>query len=52
MTSTPQTAQEQRPANLAALHQRLQEIAANTKSSVPTTRPVIVQGPVIVVMGK
>ena len=53
MSSTPQTAQEQRPANLAALHQRLQEIAASTKSSVPTTkRPVIVQGPVMVMRGK
>ena len=54
MSSTPQTAQEQRPANLAALQQRLQEIAASTKSSVPTTkeRPVIVQGPVLVVRGK
>ena len=52
MSSTPQTAQEQRPANLAALHQRLNEMAASTKSSVPTPRPVVAQGPVLVVRGK
>ena len=52
MSSTSQTAQEQRPANLAALHQRLQEMAASTKSSVPTPRPVVVQGPVLVMRGK
>jgi hypothetical protein len=51
MTSTSQTAQEQRPANLAALQQRLQEMAANTK---PTTkeRPVVMQRPVLVIRGK
>ncbi len=52
MISTSPTAQEQRPANLAALHQKLQEIAASTKSSVPTAKPVVVQGPVIVIRGK
>ena len=54
MSSTSPTAQEQRPADLAALHQKLQEIAANTKSSARTTkeRPVIVRGPVLVIRGK
>ena len=52
MTSTPQTAQEQRPANLAALQQKLQEIAANTKLPAPKERPVVLQGPVIVIRGK
>ena len=52
MSSTPQTAQEQRPANLTALQQTLKEMFARTKSSIPTTRPVIVQGPVIVIRGK
>ena len=51
MISTPQTAQEQRPANLAALHQKLQEIAANTKSPIPMAKPVI-QRPVLAVRGK
>ena len=32
MSSTPQTVQEQLPANLAALHQKLKEMAASTKS--------------------
>ena len=51
MSSTPQTAQEQQPANLTALHQRLQEMV---KSLIPTTRdrPVVIQGPVIVIRGK
>ncbi len=54
MNRTAQTVQEQRPANFAALHQSLQEMAACEKSSVPTTKetPVVVQGPVIVVRGK
>ena len=54
MISTSQTAQEQRPANLAALHQTLKEMAASTKSAIPTTkeRPVVIQGPVIVIRGK
>ncbi len=54
MSSTPQTAQEQRPANLAALRQRLQEMAASTISSAPSTkeRPVVIQGPVIVIKGR
>ena len=52
MTSISPTTQERRPANLTALQQKLQEMAASTKSSVPTTRPVAVQGPVIVVRGK
>ena len=52
MNSTSQTAQERRPANLAALHQRLREMAAGTKSSVPTPKPVVFQEPVLVVRGK
>ncbi len=54
MSSAFQTAQEQRPANLAALCQRLHEMAANTKLPTPTTkeRPIAVQGPVLVVRGK
>jgi len=54
MNTISQTAQEQRPANLAALHQRLQEMFARTKSAIPTIkeRPVIVQGPVFVIRGK
>ena len=50
MNTTCQTAQEQRPANLTALHQTLKEMFARTKSV--TERPVVVQGPVIVVRGK
>jgi hypothetical protein len=50
MISTSPTAQQQ-PANLTALQQRLQEMAASRKSSVPTTKPVM-QGPVIVIRGK
>jgi hypothetical protein len=54
MSNPAQTAQEQHPANLAALRQRLQEMAANTKPPALTmqARPVIVQGPVIVIRGK
>ena len=53
MSSTAQTAQEQRPANLAALHQSLQEMAASTKPMTTTNeRPVTAQGPVPVVRGK
>jgi len=58
MSSTSPTAQEQRPANLAAnlsaLHQTLMEMFASTKSAIPTTkeRPVVIQGPVIVIRGK
>jgi hypothetical protein len=54
MSSTVQTAQERRPANLAALQQRLQEMAASTKSPLPTTKekPVALQGPVLVIRGK
>ncbi len=51
MISTSPTVQEQRPANLAALQQKLQEIAASTKSSAKE-RPVVAQGPVIVIRGK
>jgi hypothetical protein len=54
MSSTLQTAQEQRPANLAAnftaLHQALKEMAARTKPV--TEKSVVMQGPVIVVRGK
>ncbi len=54
MDNTCQTAQEQRSANLTALHQTLKEMFAATKSSIPTIkeRLVIVQGPVIVIRGK
>jgi len=54
MNSTSQTAQEQRPANLAVLHQTLKEMFVRTKSAIPTTRarPVSVQRPVIVIRGK
>ena len=52
MICTSQTAQEQQSANLAALHQKLQEIAASTKSSTAKERPVVVQGPVLVIRGK
>jgi hypothetical protein len=58
MSSTCQTAQEQRPANLTAnltaLHQTLKEMFASTKSAIPTTkgRPLVIQGPVIVIRGK
>jgi hypothetical protein len=54
MSCTCQTSLAQRPANLAALHQRLQEIAASTKASIPTTkeRPVVVQGTVLMIRGK
>jgi len=48
MTDNSQTAQEQRPANLAALHQGLNEIAKST----PQQKPIIVQGPVLVLKGK
>jgi len=49
MISTSQTIQDQ-PANLMALHQKLQEMATRTKSSVP--RPVVAQGLVMVIKGK
>jgi len=54
MNTISQTAQEERPANLTALHQTLKEIAASTKSAIPTTKekPVVAQGPVIVIKGK
>src|SRR5208337_1844883 len=54
MSSTSQTAQERCPANLAALHQTLKKMFASTKSSGPTAkaRPVVLQGPVIVIRGK
>jgi ABC-type Zn uptake system ZnuABC Zn-binding protein ZnuA len=47
-------AKEQRLANLEALHKQLGELAAKKKSSVPTAkqRPVVVEGPVLVVRGK
>ena len=53
MCSSCQTAQEQRPANLAALQKTLKEMFAATKSAIPTTRErPVVQGPVIVIRGK
>ena len=50
MSSICQTAQESRPANLSALYQTLKEMAARTKPA--TEKPVVVQGPVIVIRGK
>ena len=50
MICTSQTAQDQQSANLAALHQKLQELAASTRSTVKE-RPVV-QGPVLVIRGK
>ena len=54
MSCPSQTAQEKLQANLAALQQSLQEIAASTKSSGPTSkeRPVAAHGPVLVIRGK
>ncbi len=55
MTSTsPTIAQEQRPANLIGLQQTLKEMFARTKSLIPTPqeKPVVVQGPVLMVKGK
>jgi hypothetical protein len=49
MISTSPTAQQQ-PANLTALQQRLQEMFARMKPI--TERPVVMQGPVIVIRGK
>jgi len=51
MNSTCQTAQDKRPANLAALHQTLREMFAATKSAAKE-KPVVIQGPVLVVRGK
>ena len=51
MSSTPQTAQEQRPANLAALRHYLKGLATTTKPA-STNKPVVLQGPVLVVRGK
>jgi hypothetical protein len=48
MSSIAPTAQESCPANLSALYRTLKEMAAKTKP----TKPVIVQGPVIVIRGK
>jgi hypothetical protein len=50
MTCTFPIIQEQRPANLTALQQWLQEVAAKAKPS--KERPVILQEPVLVVKGK
>ncbi len=51
MTGTFQNSQERRPANLAALQQKLQEIAASLKST-RQSKPVVVHGPVPVLKGK
>jgi len=51
MICTLQTAQEQQSANLAALHQKLLELAASTKPATKE-KPVIAQGPVLVIRGK
>ena len=49
-----QPAQERLPANLKALRQGLQEIAATRKAPVPTAekKPLVIQEPVMVVRGK
>jgi hypothetical protein len=47
MTGNSQTVQ----ANLAALQQWLKEIAASPKST-PQKKPILVQGPVLVLKGK
>ncbi len=52
MISTFETTQERRPANLTALQQKLQELAASRKLPAPTTRPPAIHGPVFVVRGK
>ena len=50
MSSTCQTTQEQKSANLAALQQTLREMAARTKPV--TEKSVVLQGPVMVIRGK
>ena len=50
MISTSQTAQEQQSANLAALQQKLQELAASTRSTAKG--PVVAHGSVLVIRGK
>ena len=54
MSDTPGKVQEERPANLTALHRQLEELAARTKPSSPLTadRWKDIQGPVLVVRGK
>ena len=51
MSRIPQTAQEQRPANLAALQQYLKEMAAKVKP-VSKQKLGVLQGPVLVIRGK
>jgi hypothetical protein len=51
MNSTCQTAQEQQPANLAALQQTLREMFAIRTKPV-TEKPVVVHGPVMEIRGK
>jgi hypothetical protein len=54
MSSTSQPAQEQRLANLVALHRSLKEMAAKTTLAAPTAREraVVLQGLVLTVRGK
>ena len=52
MTSTSQTAQEQRPANLAVLQQTLKEMFASMKPATKERPSVVLQGPVLVIRGK
>jgi len=54
MRSNTPTVHDRRPANLAALQKSLNEMAAKTKPTDPTAtrKPVVIQGPVLVIKGK
>jgi hypothetical protein len=54
MSDTSGTVQEKRPANLMALHRQLEEMAARTKATSPSTEDgrKDIQGPVLVIRGK
>jgi hypothetical protein len=54
MSDTSGNAQEERPANLTALHRQLEELAAETKPSTRSTadRRKDIQGPILVIRGK
>jgi hypothetical protein len=54
MSDTPGKVQEERPANLTALHRQLDELAARTEPSSPSVadRRKDIQGPVLVIRGK
>jgi hypothetical protein len=47
-----QLAQDRRPANLRALREGLQEIAASRKAPATEKKPLVIQEPVMVVRGK